>query len=133
MKNSNLLTDFCEIAETFNKYFQTFVPNLELKVPSNLLCQTSENGDEIIATIYKYQNYSSTKTALKKCNFSSSFKTLSLAEIEKEMKSLNTNEASHSSDIPTNILKQNIDFFSPFILDYVNKSIRLFTFPSILK
>ena len=58
---------------------------------------------------------------------------MSLTDIEKEMKSLNTNKASHSSDIPTKILKQNVDFFSPFILDYVNKSISSSTFPSILK
>ena len=49
------------------------------------------------------------------------------------MKSLNTNKASHSSNIPTKTLKQNVDFFSPFILDYVNKSISSCTFPSILK
>ena len=39
-----------------------------------------------------------------------------LAEIEKEMKSLNTNEASYSFDIPTNNLKQNIDFFFSFYI-----------------
>ena len=49
------------------------------------------------------------------------------------MKSLNTNKASHSSDIPAKILKQNVDFFSHFMLGYVNKSISLSTFPSILK
>ena len=49
------------------------------------------------------------------------------------MKSLNTNKASHSSDIPTKIVKQNVDFFSPFMLGYANKSISLPTFPSILK
>ena len=69
----------------------------------------------------------------KKCNFSFSFKTVSLTDIEKEMKSLNTNKASHSSDIPTKILKLYVDFFSPFILDYVNKSITSSIFPSILK
>ena len=58
---------------------------------------------------------------------------MSLTDIEKEMKSLNTNKASHSSNIPTKTLKQNVDFFSPFILDYVNKSISSSTFPSILK
>ena len=109
------------------------MPNLDLKVSSNLLCQTPENGDEVLATIYKYQNYPSIKTILEKCNFSFSFKTVSLTDIEKEMKSLNTNKASHSSDIPTEILKQNVDFFSPFILDYVNKSISSSTFPSALK
>ena len=49
------------------------------------------------------------------------------------MKSLNTNKASHSSDIPTKILKQSVDFFSPFILGYVNKSISPSTFRSVLK
>ena len=58
---------------------------------------------------------------------------MSLTDIEKEMKSLNTKKASHLSDIPAKILKQNVDYFSPFILGYVNKSIRSSTFPSILK
>ena len=49
------------------------------------------------------------------------------------MKRLDTNKASHSSDIPTKILKQNVDFFSLFMLDYVNKSISSSTFRSILK
>ena len=122
IENSNLLTDDFEIAETFNKYFQNLVPNLDLKVPSKLLCQTPENGDEVLAAIYKYQNHKSIKTILEKCNFSFSFKAVSLTDIEKEMKSLNTIKASHSSDIPTKVLKQNVDFFSSFILSYVNKS-----------
>ena len=49
------------------------------------------------------------------------------------MKSLNANKASHSSNIPTKILKQNMDFFSPSILDYVNRSISSSTSPSTLK
>ena len=94
--------------------------NLDLKVPSKLQCQTPENGDKVLAAIYKYQNHPSIKTILEKCNFNSFSKTVSLTDIEKEMKSLNTNKASHSSDIPTKVLKQNVDFFSPFILGYVN-------------
>ena len=46
---------------------------------------------------------------------------------------LDTNKASHSSDTPTKLLKQNLDLFSPFTLGYVNKPISLSTFPSILK
>ena len=58
---------------------------------------------------------------------------MSLTETAKELKSLNTNKTFYSSDIPTKILKQNIDFFSFFILSYVNKLISSSTFPSILK
>ena len=115
MENGNLLTNDFEIAETFNKCFQNLVPNFNLKVPTKLLCQTPENGDEVLAATYKYQNHPSIKTILEKCNFSFSFKTVSLTDIEKEMKSLNTNKASHSFDIPTIISKQSVDSFSPFI------------------
>ena len=108
------------------------MPILNLKVTSKLLCQAPENGDEVLAAICKYQNHPSMKTIVEKCIFSFSFKTMSLTDIEKEMQSLNTNKASHSFDIPTKILKQSVDFFSPFILGYVNKSISLSTFPSIL-
>ena len=132
-ENGNLLTDDFEVAKTFNKYFQTLRLNLDLKAPSKLLCQTPENSDEVLASIYKYQNHPSIRAILEKLNFSFSFKTVSLTDIKKEMKSLNTNKASHSSDVPTKILKQNVDFFSPFILGYVNKSISSSTFPSILK
>ena len=89
------------------------MPNLDLKVPSTLLCQT-QNSDEILAGICKIQKHPSIKTIFEKCNFSFSFKTVSLTDIEKEMKSLNTNKASHSSDIPTKILKQNVDLFFSF-------------------
>ena len=121
-----------EIVETFNKYFKSLVPNSDLKVPSKLLCQTPENGGEVLTTICKYQNHPSIKTILKKCNFSFSFKTVSITDIKKEMKSLNANKASHSSDIPTKILKHGY-FFSPFIFGYINKSISSSTFPSLLK
>ena len=36
VENGKLLTDF-EIVETFSKCFQNVVPNLDLKVPNNLL------------------------------------------------------------------------------------------------
>ena len=66
IENANLLTDDFEIAKTFNRYFQNLVPNLDLKLPNNLLCQAPENGDEVLAAISKYQNRLSIKTILEK-------------------------------------------------------------------
>ena len=92
-ENGNLLTDDFKFAETFNKYFQNLMPNLDLKVPSTLLCQTPENGDEVLAAIYKYQNHPSIKTIFEKCNFNFTFKTVSLTNIEKEIKNLTTKKS----------------------------------------
>ena len=57
IENSNLLTGDFKIGEIFNRFFQNLVPNLNLKVPSKLLCQAPENGDGVLAAIYKYQNH----------------------------------------------------------------------------
>ena len=74
IENGNLLTDDFEIfSNIIYKYFQNLVPNLNLKVQSKLLCQAPENGDEVLAAIYKYQNHPSIKTILEKCNFNFSF------------------------------------------------------------
>ena len=58
IENGKLLTDDFENAETFKKYLKNLVPNLDLQVPNNLLCQTPKNGDEVLAAISKYQNHS---------------------------------------------------------------------------
>ena len=47
IENNNLLPNDFEIAETFRKYFQNLVPNLDLKVPSKLLCQAPKKGEEV--------------------------------------------------------------------------------------
>ena len=37
------------------------------------------------------------------------------------------------SDVPTKVLKDNVDLFSPVVLNFVNMSINSLTFPSVLK
>ena len=72
-----MLINYFKIGETFKKYFQNLVPNMDLKV------QTIGNGDEALTAISKYQNYPY-QNNLTKSNFSFSFKTVSLTDIEKE-------------------------------------------------
>ena len=94
--NDKLLTDDFEIPVIFIRYFQNLLPNLDLKVPHNLLRQTPENGDEVSTAMSKRQNHPSIKTILEKFHFSFSFKTVSLTEVKNEIKSSDTNKASHS-------------------------------------
>ena len=52
--NGKLLTNDFQIAEIFNKYFQNLMPNLDLNVQNNLLCQTPRNGDEVLSAIHLF-------------------------------------------------------------------------------
>ena len=62
--NGKQFADDFEIADTFNKYFQNLVPNLDL-YQTIYFCQTPLNGDEILAAISKYQDHPTSKQSLK--------------------------------------------------------------------
>ena len=57
-----------------------------------------------------------------------SFKATTLDEVVNELKRLGISKASHVSDTPPNILKENTALFFPFLLNFVKM-----TFPSVLK
>ena len=70
-----------------------------------------------------------------KCKDNDSFNFIEVdqKQIEKEILKLDVNKASQSSDIPIKILKENTDVFINFLCNSFNNSIKLTTFPEILK
>ena len=51
------------------------------------------------------------------------FEEINLASVEKEINNLKINKASQSSDIPTKIIKENVDIFVEFLWKTINSSI----------
>ena len=41
------------VLQTFDKYFQSLVSNLNFKAPNNLFDLTSGNGDEVLTLVFK--------------------------------------------------------------------------------
>ena len=62
-----------------------------------------------------------------------SFDLVSPDTIFKEIVSLDTNKSTHSSDVPTKIVKANADLFSIFVSNAFNKCVISCIFLSILK
>ena len=58
---------------------------------------------------------------------------MDLASIEREIHNLKINKASQSSDIPTKMLKENVNILAEFLWKSINSSIKSSTFPSCLK
>ena len=58
---------------------------------------------------------------------------MDLESIEKETQNLKINKASQSQDIPTKIIKENVDIFAEFLWKSINSLIKSSTFPSCLK
>ena len=83
----------------------------------------------------KYRNHPSIIAIRNKCKDKGNFNFIEVdqKQIEKEILKLDVNKASQSSDIPIKVLKENSDIFSNFLCNSFNNSIKLSTFPEILK
>ena len=57
---------------------------------------------------------------------------MDLASIEKEIHNLKINKASQSSDIPTKIIKENVDIFAEFLWKTIKAQLNLPLFLHVL-
>ena len=92
--------------------------------------------DPVARTVEKYKNHPSIR--LIKDNYGNTvntfhFEKVSGKTIEKELKNLLSSEAAQDSDIPTKVIKDNIDTSTPIFLEEFNKSLALGIFPSSMK
>ena len=88
----------------------------------------------MLAAINTFQNHLSVVN-IKQREFSSifSFKNINENEVLKIIKNLNVRKTCQGSDIPTKIIKLNIDLFSSFICQHFNYCISIGEFPNKLK
>ena len=84
----------------------------------------------------KYKNHPSIrliKENYRNTNNTFHFENVSVKEIKKELRNLLSSKAAQDTDIPTKVIKENIDIFTPILLDEFNKSLALGIFPSSMK
>ena len=62
-----------------------------------------------------------------------SFRDVNFKQIQTEIRLLKLNKVSQYWDVPTKIIKENLDIFSNFICKSINNSIKSSIFPSCLK
>ena len=94
----------------------------------------SNTNDATLKAILRYRNHPSVIVIQNKCKDKDSFNFIEVSQqqIEKEILKLDVNKASQSFDIPIKVVKENTDFFSNFLYNSFNNSIKLSTFSKIL-
>ena len=97
---------------------------------------TENNLSEVEMALKKYKNHPSITAIAKRIknlgNFTFSFNFISHDDIVKELK-LKTKKASQKTDIPTKIVKENVDIISHFLYHNFNNSLSFFNFPTGMK
>ena len=66
-------------------------------------------------------------------NFTFSFNSISHDDVAKELNKLKSNKASQKTDIPIQIVKENVDIISHFLHHNFNNSLSCSTFPTGMK
>ena len=135
IENNELVKTDLETAEVLNNFFSNIVQNLDISRYSNGEPLVSNTNDATLKAILKYRNHPSIIAIRSKCKDKGNFNFIEVdqKQIEKEILKLDVNKASQSSDIPIKILKEKADIFIIFFCNSFNNSIKLSTFPGILK
>ena len=132
-ENKKVLTSKYETAETFD-----FFPNIVKKL--NIANFNSNNSvreniiDPVFKAILKYKNHSiilAIQKYIKKKTLH--FEEVNIGEVKKEILKLDKTKASQKNNIPTKIIKENIDIYVDFLCMSINSAIKSSCFLSSLK
>ena len=142
-ENEKMLTSEFETAETFNNFFSNIVQENNISKFNSNNSVTEIIKDPVFKAILKFKNhpsilsiqeYSKGKTFY--------FKEVNIGEVEKEILKLDKTKASQKNDIPTRIIKKNIniknididiDICADFLCTSIHSAIKTSSFPSSLK
>ena len=126
VQNEETISDNKEISETLSNFFSEVVTNLNLPHYDDPTVNIELLDDPVARAVEKYKNHQSVR--LIKENYRNTkntfhFENVSAREIEKELKNLLSPKAAQDSDIATKVIKDNIDFFTPVLLEVFNTSL----------
>ena len=133
VENGEIITNDQEVADILNEFFATIVTKLKLPNPPETL--DTNTNDPVLQCINKYSDHPSIKIINEKIKDINAFNFSKVEDkdVEKLIQGLDIKKATQEEDIPTNILKENTDIFSPYLCRVINDSISKSSFPDFLK
>ena len=137
IEEGELISTDQEVANLLNDFFSSIVTNLNLPKPPEATIAGNTTDDPISNCILKFSNHPSVRLIKEKCYSISSesfqFCEVTSGDVKMLIKSLDSNKAVQETDIPTHLIKDNTDLFTPFLHHMINASITEGTFPDNLK
>ena len=135
IENDELLKTDLETAEVFNEFFSNIVQNLNIPRFENDEPIVNNISDPTLKAILKYRKHPGVIAIRDKFKIKETFSFVEVdqKEIEKEILNMDVNKASQSSDIPTKIVKENVDIFGNFVCTSFKNTIKSSCFYENLK
>ena len=120
--------------QNFQHFFANIVSDMQIPKIHEDASNIRSNHNPVLAAVNTFQNHPSFVN-IKQREFNSifSFQSINEKKVRKIIKNLNVRKISQGSDIPTKIIKLNIDLFSSFICKNFNYCINTGKFPNELE
>ena len=121
-------------AKVLNNLFSTIIQNLKIPQYKEQDLISASISDPVMRTIVKYRVHPSIIAIKKNGNSSArfNFSFVDKEDILKEIKNLKVNKPTQNTDIPTKLIKENLDIFAVLIFENLNDIISQSVFPSAL-
>ena len=131
VEKQNIISDDCEIAGIFNEYFGNIIGNLGIKYDD----REPINSDPVMNAISLYEKHPSIIKIkrLKEASSPFKFSFSNIEEVEEEINKLNVSKAIQSDDIPTKVIKANVDIFAKYVTEAFDKTVTTSIFLHFLK
>ena len=134
-ENDKVMNNNNETANLINTFFSNIVTNLHVPNHHDYEGISRNISHPTLKAIVKYKNHPSIK-AIKRVSNSNdlfSFDIVGREKILKKISSLDHTKACQESDVPTKIIKENVDIFAEVLHLSFNVSVNEGTFPSVFK
>ena len=134
VEGDQIITDDKEVAQTMNDFFENAVKDLNISEPLDELNFVDTYTDMVDFAIQKYSKHPSIiKINEKDINTTFSFSHVEVDDVEDEIKRLNPKKANTFANIPTKLIKEDIDICAPILTDVINDGIATNVFNDQLK
>ena len=134
IENNEIIDNDQKISTIFNDFFSTVVSNLNIPQYEDPSINLDGIDDPLEIIREKYKNHPSILAIQdKQFDTSFSFELITKEDIEKEILALQDGKACQQSDIPTKIVKMNVDIFSEMLYLELYKTIEYSLYPFCMK
>ena len=135
VEKTEILKSDKETAKVLNNFFSNIIQNLNIPQYRDQDPISNSISDPVLKAIVKYRVHPSIIAIKTNCVSNSLFNFLPVEkeDVFNEIKKLKTSKATQNSDIPTKLIKENLDIFGDFIYENFNDGIDQSVFPSDLK
>ena len=134
IENDKILHEDGEVAEILNNFFSDAPKNLGIVENSYILSGITNFTDPVDKAIQKFGLHPSILEIRKRVTGPSfSFDSVTLPDIQLEIRKLNPNKATSCGSIPTRSLIENVDICGPALHSIINNALQDFLFPHKLK